>query len=125
MYRPDQWSSGSGLDDLTMRDWRQGKEMIETCFEGLAHWEPVHFTDRALEETGRLINEKPRESLAGRYQLLSLPTLARIMLKGQKPGSQVGACSDDREGLGGVVLRIQGEAPTFKQWRAKRGGYSW
>lgn len=128
MTSKDPYSHIENLSQLPFDEIKNGELLITALTEKINDLNPHFFQDQLLEHRVRLLLDLLRETLADRYQDLSLLAFARIIVAidyfirsdDDTPDTQEGGYEDDLKVLEEVFSDFRGELETFKEWRSRQ-----
>lgn len=128
MNPEDPFAHIENLSQLPYDEIRSGEMLINALTEKINDLNPHLFQDQLVEHRVRLLLDVLRETLADRYQGLSLLAFARIVVAidyfirsdDDAPDTQAGGYEDDLKILEEVFSDFKGELEAFKQWISRQ-----
>jgi hypothetical protein len=119
-----------GLGRLTFAELRSSDKLVHLLTSKVQELDSRMFHDQVLEGKVRLLMDLLRETLADRYQDLSVLAFAHILVAldyflhvmDDKPDTQSGGFSDDLQRVEKVFADFKTEIDAFKQWKVRQPG---
>ena len=123
----DELIGRQGLSQVTVAELFAGGTLVEIVTEKVNSLNLFHFGEQQLEKHVRLLINILRETLARRYNGLSLLAFAHILVtldhfirvKDHKPDTQIGGYEDDLMAINKVLNEFQTEFDQFKAWQRR------
>ncbi|MCL5097325.1 MAG: hypothetical protein M1608_07325 [Candidatus Omnitrophica bacterium] len=128
MHHLNKYIGLEGLNKLTVGELRRGEWLISMLLVKLHELKPDRFNSPTVQERVRILIDLIRETLADRYQALSVLAFSHIMvaldgyLKGidSKSGMMPGADSDNLAHVDKVFESFNTEIEAFQEWRTRQ-----
>ena len=128
MYHLDKYMGVEGLSHLTFAELKSTGKLINTLTRKIHELDPRRFEDKLIEARVRLLMDLIRETLADRYQALSILAFAHILVAldhflrvtDEKPDTLPGGFADDLQHIEQVCKQFKGEIEAFKKWQKRQ-----
>ena len=123
----DEWIGLKGLKKLTVADLFTSAPILDVVTEKINTLNRRCFSENELERDARLLLEILRETLARRYDCLSVLAFAHILValdhficvRDHQPDTHVGGYADDLATIRAVVTEFRDEINDFLVWKRK------
>jgi uncharacterized membrane protein YkvA (DUF1232 family) len=128
MHNSEAYLGCGGLDQLTVSELRHGDKLLSLLAAKLHALDPRQMQSQILEERVRFIMDLLRETLANRYQALSISAFAHILVAldyflkvhDALPDTHPDGYADDFARIDQVLKDFKPEMDAFKHWKARQ-----
>ncbi len=122
------WVGIEGLEHITFADLKSNDRLIHTLQDKMHELDPRKLQDQILEANVRLLLDLVRDTLADRYQDLTILAFAHIVsaldyfvrVMDETPDSLPGGYLDDLQRVQRVCADFSGEIDAYKTWKLRQ-----